>query len=51
MELLTKLSLPARNKIKQLSKKIMKRIKEDEMFAAKIVLNSTFNIFISLERV
>lgn len=40
MELLTKLPLPAREKIKQLSKKILKRIKEDEMFAAKIVLNS-----------
>lgn len=40
MELLTKLPLPAREKIKQLSKKLLKQIEENEMFAAKIVLNS-----------
>ncbi len=49
MELLTKLPLPAREKIKQLSKKIMKRIVEDEMFAAKIVLNSQLVLEQSVE--
>lgn len=40
MEIMVKLPIPAKAKINQLSKEIISRIKKDEMFAAKIVINT-----------
>lgn len=40
MEFLIKLPIPAKEKMKQLSKTIIRQLKEDETFASKIVLNT-----------
>ena len=40
LELLTKIPIPAKEKMKQLSKIIIRKLKEDEIFSSKIVLNT-----------